>query len=152
MLINLPVFRLLDLKALYGLKQAPRAWNKRINTFLRQKGFKRSSADPQLYIYRKGDTITMISLYVDDLVLTGNDEGHITWTKSVLTGEFEMTDLGLLHFFLGQEIWQTEGGMFISQQRYVHELLETLVCSSANPFLFPWILTRSCPNMIPLLL
>ena len=124
-------------KALYGLKQAPRAWNKKIDSFFYSKGFRRSHADPNLYIYRKDGMVTLVILYVDDLVLTGSNADHIAATKAALTSTFEMTDLGLLHFFLGLEVLQTQRGMFISQRRYVSELLEAFGMEDARPISSP---------------
>ncbi|MCO5583091.1 hypothetical protein L7F22_036998 [Adiantum nelumboides] len=73
-------------KALYGLKQAPRAWNKRIDKFLRTRlGFTRSTAaDPNLYTHMEQGRITVIVLYVDDFILTGDDDLFIQKTKAVL--------------------------------------------------------------------
>ena len=100
-------------KALYGLKQAPRAWNERIDTFLRKKlGFKRSVAYPNLYTHMEQGRTTAIVLYVDDLTLTGDDTDFIEKTKVALESKFERTDMGLLHFFLGFEIWKGEKGIF----------------------------------------
>ena len=92
-------------KALYGLKQAPRAWNEKIDAFFRRTGFHRSTADPNLYIHRESGHLTIIVLYVDDLIITGGNLDHIRKVKSALGKEFEMIDMGLLHFFLGLEIW-----------------------------------------------
>ena len=66
---------------------------------------------------------TVIVLYVDDLILTGDNNEFIKKTKASLELEFEMTDMGLLHFFLGLEIWQGKQGTFLLQQCYVQELL-----------------------------
>ena len=60
-------------KALYGLKKAPRAWYSRIDTYFQQKGFQKSSSDPNLYIKVIGSDILIVSLYVDDLIYTGNN-------------------------------------------------------------------------------
>ena len=101
------------------MKQAPRAWNEKIDAFLWRKGFYRSVVDPNLYIYRERGLTTTIVLYVDDLIVTGDNGKHVRKTKDALSSEFEMTNMGLLHFFLGLEIWQSESGIFITQQCYV---------------------------------
>ena len=106
-------------KALYGLKQAPRAWNEKIDAFFRRIGFHRSAGDSNLHIHRENGILTVIVLYVDDLIITGGNPKHIWKVKSTLKTEFEMTDMGLLNFFLGLEIWQDKKGVFISQRRYV---------------------------------
>jgi hypothetical protein len=87
-------------KALYGLKQAPRAWYGRIDSFLQSLGFTKSIADPNLYIKIVQNHPVILVLYVDDLFLTG-EENLIAQTKRELSAEFEMKDLGLMHYFLG---------------------------------------------------
>ena len=93
-------------KALYGLKQAPRAWNKKIDSFLQSKlGYRRSSVDPQLYIHTSKAGCVLFVLYVDDLIITGDHALKVKEMKAALHEKFEMTDMGLLHFFLGHEIY-----------------------------------------------
>ena len=100
-------------KALYGLKQAPRAWYGRIDSFLQSLGFSKSIADPNLYIKIVQNYLVILVLYVDDLFLTG-EENLIARTKRELSTEFEMKDLGLMHYFLGLEVWQKLGEIFLS--------------------------------------
>ena len=73
----------------------------------------------------------IIVLYVDDL-LTG-DEQLIHSCKEDLAKEFEMKDLGLLHYFLGLEIWQWEGELFVSQGKYAREILEKFHMQGCKP-------------------
>ena len=87
-------------KALYGLKQAPRAWYERIDTHLLKLRFAKNEADPNLYFKTKGDDMVIFVLYVDDFLITG-DEHMIEKCKLDLSAEFEMKDLGLLHYFFG---------------------------------------------------
>jgi hypothetical protein len=109
-------------KALYGLKQAPRAWYSRIDGYLMSLGFTKSDADPNLY-YKvvDGDPLILV-LYVDDLFLTGA-ERLIVRCKRELASEFEMKDLGLMHYFLGLEVWQRPGEIFLGQGKYTVEIL-----------------------------
>ena len=90
-------------KALYGLKQAPRAWYERIDSYLMKLGFTRSDVDPNLYFKVDNDKPLILVLYVDDLFLTGVDP-LIHQCKRELAFEFEMKDLGLMHYFLGLEV------------------------------------------------
>ena len=90
-------------KALYGLKQAPRAWYARIDSYLQGLGFSKSIADSNLYIKVVQNQPLILVLYVDDLFLTG-EEHLIDKCKRELATEFEMKDLGLLHYFLGLEV------------------------------------------------
>ena len=99
---------------MYGLKQAPRAWYSRINNYLQRLGFTRSEADSNLYFKVVGNLPLIQVLYVDDLFLTG-DEHQIARCKRELTFEFELKDLGLMHYFLGLEVWQRSDKIFLSQ-------------------------------------
>ena len=92
-------------KDLYGLKQAPRDWYGRIDSFLTSLGFTKSKDDYNLYFKVMNDEPIILLLYVDDLFLTGEDK-LITDCKKKLAAEFEMKDLGLMHYFLGLEVWQ----------------------------------------------
>jgi hypothetical protein len=109
-------------KALYRLKQAPRAWYGRIDSFLQSLGFSKSIADPNLYIKIVQNYLVILVLYVDDLFLTG-EENLIAQTKRELSAEFEMKDLGLMHYFLGLEVWQKPGEIFLSQGKYAVDIL-----------------------------
>ena len=91
-------------KALYGLKQAPRAWYERIDSYLMKLGFTRSNVDPNLYFKVNREKPLILMLYVDDLFLIGADP-LIHQCNRELAAEFEMKDLGLMHYFLGLEVW-----------------------------------------------
>ena len=90
-------------KALYGLKQAPRAWYERIDSYLMKLSFSRRNFEPNLYFKVDREKPLILVLYVDDLFLTGADP-LIHQCKWELTAEFEMKDLGLMHYFLGLEV------------------------------------------------
>ena len=85
------------------MKQAPRAWYGRIDNFLSIMGFTKSRADPNLYPKVVEDEPIILLLYLDDLFLTGNEK-QIMESKKKLAEEFEMKDLGLMHYFLGLEV------------------------------------------------
>jgi hypothetical protein len=91
-------------RALYGLKQAPCSWYTRIDSYFTGLGFTKSEVDANLYQIVVEGNLLIIVLYVDDLILIG-DEQLILSCKEDLAKEFEMKDLGLLHYFLGLEIW-----------------------------------------------
>ncbi|KAK9140896.1 hypothetical protein Scep_010577 [Stephania cephalantha] len=103
-------------KALYGLKQAPRAWYSRIDDHLIGLGFQKSLSEATLYVRKEGTNITIVSIYVDDLLITGNNQLLIDEFKSNMLKEFEMTDLGLMTYFLGLEV-SAEGMKFLSSKR-----------------------------------
>ena len=90
-------------KALYGLKYAPRTWYNRIEIFLTSLGFTKSKADSNLYYKVKDRNPVIYILYVDDLLVIGED-GLISYTKRKLADEFEMKDLGIMHYALGMEV------------------------------------------------
>ena len=119
-------------RALYGLKQAPRAWYTRIDSYFTGLGFSKSEADPNLYQIVVEGKLLIILLYVDDLILTG-DELLILSCKDDLAKKFEMKDLGLLHYFLGLEIWQCSDGLFVSQGKYAWEILEKFNMHGCKP-------------------
>ena len=100
-------------KSLYGLKQASRAWYTRIDNYFTGMGFTKSEADVSLYHIVAYGNILIIVIYVDDMILTG-DEKLINSCKEDLAREFEMNDMGLLHYILGLEIWQRDWELFVS--------------------------------------
>ena len=91
-------------KSLYGLKQAPKTWYNKIDSFLSSLGFTKRKADSNLYYKVEYGNPVMILLYVDDLFVTGMD-GLIADTKRKIAAEFKMKDLGMMHYFLGMEVW-----------------------------------------------
>ncbi|TYK08583.1 Retrovirus-related Pol polyprotein from transposon TNT 1-94 [Cucumis melo var. makuwa] len=111
-------------KALYGLKQAPRAWYSKIDEHLLSLGFLKSLSESTLYVKHNGTSILIVSLYVDDLLVTGNNAYHIQNFKWEMMKMFEMTDLELMSYFLGIEIKQGQGEVFICQKKYAKEILK----------------------------
>jgi len=92
-------------KALYGLKQAPKAWNKRIDSFLQATGLKKCASNHGLYVKTNdyGDLL-ILCLYVDDVIFTESNLKMIGDFKNIMMKELEMTDLGLMSYFLGIEV------------------------------------------------
>ena len=119
-------------RALYGLKQATRAWYTRIDNYFTRLGFTKSEADANLYQIVVEGKLLIIVLYVDDLILMGN-ELLIHSCKADLAKEFEMKDLCLVHYFLGLEIWQWKGELFVSQGKYAREILEKFHMQGCKP-------------------
>eukprot|EP00253_Pinus_taeda_P017129 PITA_17129 len=95
-------------KSLYGLKQAPRAWYAKMDSFLLDTGFSRCHFDNIVYTKKVGKSLIILVLDVDDLILTGSDPNLINHVKSNLKRQFEMTDLGHLHYFLGLRVLQSK--------------------------------------------
>ncbi|RVW47431.1 Retrovirus-related Pol polyprotein from transposon RE1 [Vitis vinifera] len=111
-------------KALYGLRQAPRAWYSRIDTHLLTLGFHKSLSEFTLYIKKIEEDILIVSLYVDDLLVTGSNAGFVNKFKAEMKQVFEMTDLGEMSYFLGMEVHQKQNEIFICQQKYAKEILK----------------------------
>ncbi|KAK2404761.1 putative mitochondrial protein [Trifolium repens] len=125
-------------KALYGLKQAPRAWYSRIDSHFLQNDFKRSQNEPTLYVKDCGNEKKLIvSLYVDDLLVTGDDIHVINNFKKSMLQAFEMTDLGEMKYFLGMELHQHDDGIFISQSKYANDVLKKFKLESCKPVSTP---------------
>ena len=120
-------------KALYGLKQAPRAWYSKVD--LVHLGFHKSQSELTLYVKHQGTNILVISLYVDDMLVTGSNVEEINWFKLEMKKVFEMTDLGLMSCFLGIEIKQNQDEVFLSQRKYAKEILKKFLmenCKTVN--------------------
>jgi hypothetical protein len=109
-------------KSLYGLKQSPRCWNQRFSEFIKKNGFIQSNADPCLFISNNQKEIQMLAIYVDDCFLIGSS-ANISEMKSMLSKEFKMHDLGKTKYALGIDISQSSGGIRISQEHYINEML-----------------------------
>ncbi|XP_070681820.1 uncharacterized mitochondrial protein AtMg00810-like [Malus domestica] len=120
-------------KSLYGLKQAPRAWNERFTAFLPPLGFTTTYSDSSLFVKAVGSTLVILLLYVDDIIITGNDSLAIQQVIQSLTSEFDLKDLGSLHYFLGIQISRTANGLFLSQHKYVHDLLVKTAMVDSKP-------------------
>ena len=86
------------------MKQAPRTWYDRMDRFLMSLGFTKSKAYSNLYFKVEYGRPMILMLYVDDLFLTGNEELIID-ARRILATEFEMKDIGMMHYFLGMEVW-----------------------------------------------
>jgi hypothetical protein len=132
-------------KALYGLKQAPRVWYDRIDGFLKSLGFQKSYADANLYFKVRGNQPVILILYVYDLFITRN-EGLIAWCKRELTSEFEMKDLGLMHYFLGLEVWQRQGEIFLAQGKYIVDVLKRFGMMDCKSMSTPMVTNMKKPH------
>ena len=86
-------------KSLYGLRQASRQWYTKLSTTITQLGFVQSQADHSLFVHSKGSLFTALLVYVDDMIITGNDLDCVASLKSVLDQKFGIKDLGSLKYF-----------------------------------------------------
>ncbi|GKV16599.1 hypothetical protein SLEP1_g27221 [Rubroshorea leprosula] len=127
-------------KALYGLKQAPRAWYCRIDDYLMSQGFRTSTKEATLYVKGSSNESQLIlSLYVDDLLLTGNDLKLMEQFKKVMMQEFAMKNLGETKYFLRLEVQQLSKGIFICQRKYALDILKKFEMESCKPVATPLV-------------
>ena len=110
-------------RSLYGLKQASRQWFSRLVEELIRKGFTQSKHDYSLFIKKDSIHIIIIAIYVDDMLVTGNNPSEITNIKLHLDSTFCIKDLGVLHYFLGIEVIYSFAGIILTQHKFTKELL-----------------------------
>lgn len=120
-------------KALYGLKQAPRAWYTELRVFLLSLGFVNSTADASLFIYKKPEVTLYLLVYVDDIIMTGNSSAELSKLIATLAARFSLKDLGCLSYFLGVEVIPSAAGMFLSQRKYIIDLLHKSGMTNTKP-------------------
>ncbi|XP_070665264.1 uncharacterized protein [Malus domestica] len=101
-------------RSLYGLKQAPRAWFQCFSQKLEHLGFTASQADSSLFTYFDGSTIIYLLIYVDDILITGNNNAHLSQFITQLGTHFAMKDLGPLHYFLAMEVSRTPSAFYLT--------------------------------------
>jgi hypothetical protein len=126
-------------KALYGLKQAPRAWYSRLDKYLQQQGFKRGTTYSNIYIKIDNAKMLIIVVYVDDIIFGSNVDRMSQKFAEEMKTEFEMSMLGELSFFLGLHISQTNKGIFISQTKYIKEMLKKFEMEDYKPVNTPMV-------------
>ncbi|KAK9047854.1 hypothetical protein SSX86_033184 [Deinandra increscens subsp. villosa] len=119
-------------KSLYGLKQASRQWYSRLSDALKSKGYVRSPSDYSLFSKTMGSSIVHVAVYVDDILLTGNDHVEMATLKEFLHSTFKIKDLGSLHYFLGLELTHHSHGVSISQRKFVLDLLQDFPLSDSK--------------------
>lgn len=120
-------------KSLYGLKQASRQWNAKLTNFLLQCGYTQSKADYSLFIKSSQGYFTAVLVYVDDLILAGDNIDEIESLKKKLDDKFSIKDLGMLKFFLGFEIARSNKGIVLYQRKYALDLLKDSGLLGAKP-------------------
>jgi hypothetical protein len=124
-------------KTLYGLRQAPRAWNAKLDSMLKGVGFGQSPHEAT--IYRRGNVgnTLLVGVYVDDLVITGTKDVDVAAFKEEMKATFQMSDLGLLYFYLGIEVHQGDSRITLRQTAYAKHVVELAGLTDCNPALTP---------------
>ncbi|MCO5550786.1 hypothetical protein L7F22_004277 [Adiantum nelumboides] len=102
-----------------------------------QKGFQNSPTESTLYVKKRDAVLIMLTFYVDDMLLTGNNENANAAFKDALQKTFEMFDLGLLHYYLGIQFVQSEDGIYMSQAKYLHKILDKFGMQNCKPISTP---------------
>ena len=109
-------------KALYGLKQAPRAWYERLSNFLLEKGFSKGKVDTTLFIKKTKNDLLIVQIYVDDIIFGATNHYLCEEFSKLMQGEFEMSMMSELKFFLRLQIKQCKDGIFINQTKYTKDI------------------------------
>ncbi|CAL1359087.1 unnamed protein product [Linum trigynum] len=120
-------------RAIYGLRQAPRAWYDALSAFLISCGFVKTCSDASLFVYSRNGVQAYFLMYVDDLLLTGNDASFLRSFQDKLSAEFSLKQLGNVHYFLGIEVLPTASGFLLSQHKYINDLLTRFQMHEARP-------------------
>ncbi|XP_071933223.1 uncharacterized protein [Coffea arabica] len=126
-------------KSLYGPKQSLRAWFEKFSLAVERFGMQKSKSDHSVFYKQSEIGIILLVVYVDDIVITGNDAAGISSLKTFLHSQFQTKDLGLLKYFLGIEIAKSRKGIFLSQRKYVLDLLSKMEKLGIKPVSTPMI-------------
>eukprot|EP00253_Pinus_taeda_P012520 PITA_12520 len=125
-------------KSLYGLKQALRAWYEKLTEHLLKLNFNHFDLDDAtLFVKKVGKTVLYLVVYVDDLLMIGKNESYIASIKKELGKSFEMTDLGYVHYYPGIEVTQHPKSIFLSEKKYIGDLLNMFGMIECNPLTTP---------------
>ncbi|GAA0144933.1 transmembrane signal receptor [Lithospermum erythrorhizon] len=135
-------------KSLYGLKQASRQRKKEFTNQISGYGFVQSSHDHCLFVYTHDEVLMALVIYVDDILLTGNSEGHMVQVKQFLHDKFAIKDLGNAKYFLDLEIDRTTSSIHLTQHKYIWSIVVDLYLENAtaahSPLSSDW--TSKDPN------
>nr|GEX68543.1 putative ribonuclease H-like domain-containing protein [Tanacetum cinerariifolium] len=110
-------------KTLYGLHQAPRAWYETLATYLLENGFQRGTIDQTLFIKKQKGDILPVQIYIDDIIFGATNKDLCKSFEKLMKDRFQMSSMGELIFFLGLQVKQKKDGIFISQDKYIAEIL-----------------------------
>ncbi|GJT93935.1 putative ribonuclease H-like domain-containing protein [Tanacetum coccineum] len=112
------------IKALYGLLLEPLTWYETLSSFLMENGFRRGTIDKTLFIKKKKSDIMLVQVYVDDIIFGSTKKSMCTEFEDCMHKRFQMSSMGELTFFLGLQVKQQPDGIFISQDKYVADILK----------------------------
>jgi hypothetical protein len=124
-------------KALYGLKQAPRAWYECLKDFLITNDFKVGKSDPTLFTKTIAKDLFICQIYVDDIIFGSPNKSNYEEFSRIMIQKFEMSMMGELKYFLGLQIKQLQEGTFISQTKYIQDILKKFGMKNGKPIKTP---------------
>nr|GEZ51047.1 copia protein [Tanacetum cinerariifolium] len=119
-------------KALYGLKQAPRAWYDTLSRFLLDNDFSKGAVDPTLFTRKTGKHILLVQIYVDDIIFASTDPKDCDMFSNEMSSKFQMSMMGQMSFFLGLQVFQSPGGIFINQSKFALAILKKFGMDSCD--------------------
>jgi len=120
-------------RALCGLKQAPRAWYTELRIFVLSLGFVNSTADASVFIHRKPGVTLYLLVYVNDIIVTRSSPVEVSTLIATLVAHFSLKDLGCLNYFLGVEVIPSTACIFLSQRKYITNLLHKSGMADTKP-------------------
>ncbi|GJT46626.1 retrovirus-related pol polyprotein from transposon TNT 1-94 [Tanacetum coccineum] len=126
-------------KALYSLKQAPRAWYDTLSRFLLDNKFSKGAVDPTLFTRKTGKHILLVQIYVDDIIFALTDLKACKIFSYEMSSKFLMSMMGQMSFFLGLQVSQNPGGIFINQSKFALEILKKFGMDSCDPVDTPMV-------------
>ena len=124
-------------KSLYGLKQSPQMWFGPFSSFMQAEGYTQSNGDATLFFRHSLAKVSILMVYVDDILITGSDAAEACHLNAALDKEFEIKSLGPLSYFLGLEVAYSSRGITVSQQKYVVNLLKLTSMTECAPVRTP---------------
>ncbi|WVZ11776.1 hypothetical protein V8G54_016306 [Vigna mungo] len=135
-------------RSLYGLKQAGRQWYAKLHQFLLSNNYHCSISDNSLFLKHDGNHTTALLIYVDDILITGNDDGEIQHITNLLHSTFRIKNLGNLTYFLGLEVARNSKGIHLSQRKYTLDLLAETGLLDSSPVPTPMVPKQSTTNTV----
>ncbi|CAJ2662780.1 unnamed protein product [Trifolium pratense] len=125
------------IKSLYGLKQASRQWYEKLTSLLKSHGYKQAYSDHSLFVKHTAASITILLVYVDDVILAGNSLSKFQHIKDALHQAFQIKDLGILKYFLGLEVAHSKHGISLCQRKYCLDLISDSGLLGSKPVSTP---------------
>ena len=125
-------------KSLYNLKQSPRAWFDKLRQAVEEFGMQKSKFNHSVFYRNSSSGIILLVVYVNDIVITGSDSKRISSLKSFLQSHVHTKDLGMLRYLLGIEVMRSKHEIFLSQRKYVHDLLSETIKFRLNYAVLLW--------------